>query len=207
MKDLYFNTLDYLLSSVASRSHRLSSLLTENCRYADTAGQDTDLVDISWGALYELIKKVALKDLLLAEDVDGPWLPPSKLSQLIMSATPYLETLRIHSWDFDIACCVALTSHSITDSASPPGIINMHISGSRIQDDCAFTDMVLSHSETIQKMVFGGVIRRSVSDTFEGATLAYGPVVSILKSHIQNFQLVEYDFNPPEFEEAPWQLW
>ncbi|EUC54364.1 hypothetical protein RSOL_042840, partial [Rhizoctonia solani AG-3 Rhs1AP] len=199
MQDLYFNALDYILSSIVSRSHRLTLYFTENCRYADTVGEDANLVEVSWGALYELLRKVDVKDLLLAEDNDDPWLPPSKLSQLIKSTTPGLETLCMHSWDFSTACCNALTSYCLSEPSSPPGIIGLQITCASIQDDHAFIDMVLSHSDTIQQMVFGGVIR--------GATLAYGPGISTLRSTIQDFQLVEYDFVPPEFEEVPWQLW
>ncbi|CAE6468992.1 unnamed protein product [Rhizoctonia solani] len=207
LQDLYFNALDYILSSIVSRSHRLTLYFTENCRYADTVGEDANLVEVSWGALYELLRKVDVKDLLLAEDNDDPWLPPSKLSQLIKSTTPGLETLRMHSWDFSTACCNALTSYCLSEPSSPPRIVNLHITGATVHDVREFTDMVLSHEGTIRQMVFGGVIRRVVDDKFDRATLEYGPVVSTLRSIVQNFQLVEYDFNPPEFEKVPWQLW
>ncbi|KAG8690950.1 hypothetical protein FRC11_007897 [Ceratobasidium sp. 423] len=208
--DVFFNTLDCLLSSIASRSHHLTLLLTDICRYVNLPGIDTDtgLEDISWGALPELLGKVGVKDLLVYGDIDDPWMSSSELGDLIKSVAPTLETLWMDSWEFDTAHCSSLAYPSLSDGSSSPHLINLHVTRSRIRDAEAFEDMVISHSESIQRMALGAATRDSTRDPIEWVPCkGHGPLELVLKHSVSDFQLVDYNFDPPEFKQVPWQLW
>ncbi|CUA77098.1 Protein U5 [Human herpesvirus 7 strain JI] [Rhizoctonia solani] len=190
IKDLYFNTLDQILCSITSRSHSLSLFLTEKCRYADTAGLDSDFVDVHWESLYELLRQVQVKDLLLTNNVTDHWLPSSRMEELLKSTISGLQTLQLHLWDFSTAYCNVLTSYSLSDDSLSCKISNLHITCARVHDRGAFTDMVLSHSNSIRKMVFGGLIRSVRGDSFD-RVLDHESVVFIMKSSVRKFQLYE----------------
>ncbi|KAG8706144.1 hypothetical protein FRC11_008476, partial [Ceratobasidium sp. 423] len=206
--DVYFNTLDCLLSSITSRSHRLTLLLTDHCRYINLPGTDPGLEEISWEALLELLRKVAVTNLLVYGENDVTWMSPSELGDLIKSVAPSLETLWMHGWEFDTAYCSALALFSLADGSSPLSLMNLHITRGRIQDEGAFAGMAISHSESIQRMVLGATTRDNTGDSMEWVPYeGRGALAIMLGLVLSGFQLVDYDFNPPEFEQVPWQLW
>ncbi|CAE6509368.1 unnamed protein product [Rhizoctonia solani] len=201
--DLHFNTLDCFLSSIASHSHRLTLLLSTRCREVDLLGYSTRT--ISWDVLYELLRKLIVNDLLLAGDVDTPWLSSSELGELTKCISPAgLETLRLNSWHLDATCCSALTYQSMIHGSSSC-LINLHLTCARIQDYEALIDMVNSHSDSLRRVVLGAIVSNATKTSWV-PIYANHPLALALQHSVPNFQMVDSYFVPSEFEDPLWQL-
>ncbi|CAE6467274.1 unnamed protein product [Rhizoctonia solani] len=206
--DLHFNTLDVFLSSIISRSHHLTLLLSGRCLYVRLPRNPRELEEVSWEILYELLRKVLVRDLLIAGDSVDPWPSPSPmvLGGLIKSVAPSLETLRMNSWNFDTAYCNVLTHSSLSQDSPALNIINLHITRAKIYNLESLVDMVTSHSKSIQHVRLGLAIQDDRGDQWVPVQRDH-PLASALEDIIPSCQIIDYQFYPPQFEDAPWQLW
>ncbi|CAE6415145.1 unnamed protein product [Rhizoctonia solani] len=206
--DLYFNTLDCILSLVGSRSHDLTLLLSRRCRFIDCPASEVGVQDATWESLCELLREVPIKKLLISGDRQSQWPSPSELKELIKLTAPGLETLWVNLWDFDATCFDVLTYRPVPQDSSEPtlNLVNLHLTCARIHDQGAFLEMVLSQSRSLQHMLLGAAARSHKMVGWVHLQENY-PLASKLKNTVPNFQLVDCDDMPSEFQDAPWQLW
>ncbi|KAH7332654.1 hypothetical protein B0J17DRAFT_632286 [Rhizoctonia solani] len=203
--DLYFSTLERVLSSIVCRSHRLTILLSNRCQYIDhSALEPPGVKDTIWESLCGLLIEVPVKELFVAGDRLTPWPSPLQFEKLMEATAPGLEALRMNLCDFDTTCCKVLVHRLIPQNSSEPTptLAEVRLTRARIPDQEVFVGMVLSHSSSIQHLILGAAVRGE-----EGVGWAPleedHPLASTLEKIIPKFQLVDCDVMPSEFEDAP----
>ncbi|CAE6477668.1 unnamed protein product [Rhizoctonia solani] len=208
LDDLSFNTIDYFLSSITSRSHRLTLFISKRCQLVNLfPRQSPGAGKVTWGTLCELLSQVSVHELLVCGMYQYSWPSPAEIGELVKLISPDLETLRIDSWDFDTQGCDMISHYSLSHgSKSPPSLINLHITRAKIIDQEAFLNMLTSYSGSVQRMVLGAIVCQ-VDETQYVTVKRDHPLVFALENAVPDFRLVSGDFTPLEVVDAPWELW
>ncbi|CAE6465072.1 unnamed protein product [Rhizoctonia solani] len=206
IEDLFCETLKVILSSITSRSHKLSLFLTPKCQFPGDYSED---------AVYKLLRHIPVSICSIDGHEDGRWLSIPLLKKLLESMST-LETLKINAWKFDRHYCEALTLHpesqSTSQTSSFPSLKTLCFTRVIIDDEEAFKNMLASHSGSLQRMVLGGFVCHGfdpeAGDILDLHTLeAGGPFVNWISSHVQNLELIGPTCSSPEFQEHSWHLW
>ncbi|CAE6404100.1 unnamed protein product [Rhizoctonia solani] len=204
VRDLYFNTLHYLLSSITSRSHRLFLHLTR--RTFEQAHPASEPVDVSAQDVLDLFGELTVDTLLLEAEEDDPWLAAEGVWE-VLHAMPDVKHLLMHNWDYYKNFCEAIHNSSMPGS-SFPSFKSMYFSGAKIRDEAAFRNMVASYSESLERMQLGAMI----GDGSE-FTDAHCPVeesedlATWLEDHVPDFELIGEYYPLADFLPLEWQLW
>jgi hypothetical protein len=201
--------LKSVLSSIASRSHKLSLSLTPKFRLCD------DIEDGVFEALRLPFEQIPVAVCLIDGSEHGRWLSPIDLKTTVQCMSA-LETLKFNAWKIDQNYCRALTQYHELQTTSHthvfPSIVNISFTRTIIDDEEAFKDMVSSHSESLQRMRLGGY----VCDTFDPSIIDFPtlnplkagtPLTDWISTRLQCFEFVDQVYTPPEFKHHSWQLW
>ncbi|KEP49733.1 hypothetical protein V565_094150 [Rhizoctonia solani 123E] len=203
-RNLQFNALDLLLSSITSRSHQLTLHLTR--RSVEIPLDNLQTEEVTTQHLVDLFRQVTVNTLLLENfEGEGYWLSAADICELLW-AMPNLETLRMHIWKFTTEFCEMIQRPNIPSEC--PQIKNMYLSQARIRDDKAFMNMVASYFKSLERMeLAGSVIKGSQSAGFSDYLQGQEPIVAWLLENVPNFVLKTNQEVPPEFRAPVWQLW
>ncbi|CAE6418270.1 unnamed protein product, partial [Rhizoctonia solani] len=213
VRDLYVNTLDRLLSSVASCAHQVTLQLTEKAfRHVHPGAPESPECDTN--DLFQLLSRLPVTTLLIDGEKDNNWMSAEDFRELITSL-PDLETLGINFWVFDDNLCEALSRPSNNDSSPFPHIKNIHFISAKVWDFEPFTAMVASHSGILERMELRVNVRVHAGTGSDGDSISdWGSVdeddyfPSCLQDIVPDLQLelTEYDGDSKEFRSPEWQL-
>ncbi|KDN33387.1 hypothetical protein RSAG8_13525, partial [Rhizoctonia solani AG-8 WAC10335] len=188
VRNLFFNTLDILLSSITSRSHWLTLHLTRRTfEFISVDGWDTE-VAVAKHVVVDLFRQVTVNTLFLeAFEEDRHWLSAVDIWE-ILHAMPDIETLRIHNWDYSTE--------------------NINLSQARIRDEEAFKNMAASYFNSLEHMALAGaVVEGSESPALYDYLEGDEPIVTWFRENVPNFELTSNYKVPPEFCAPVWGLW
>ncbi|KEP49734.1 hypothetical protein V565_094160 [Rhizoctonia solani 123E] len=205
-RDLFFNTLDSLLSSITSRSHRLTLHLTKRTCEIIPA-EDSVPEGAAAHRIVDLFRQVNVNTLLLeAFQHEGSWFSTISIRGLL-HAMPDIETLRMHDWDYPTEFCEMIQRPNIPGGFEFPSFKNIHITQARIRDEEAFKNMVASYFKSLDRMELAGTILEEWEDWKIGGDLeGEEPIVAWFEENVPDFQL-KNPIIPPEFCIPVWQLW
>ncbi|KDN41171.1 hypothetical protein RSAG8_07585, partial [Rhizoctonia solani AG-8 WAC10335] len=203
IQDLYYNTLTYLLASITSRSHNLTLYLTENYyQYPDVEHEKSGSPDLA--TLDRILKCTPIHTLCID---NTPWLASSQLRDLLKSM-PMLETLRLDGRQLLDENWNAIQRPGFQESYySFPHLINLHLSRVRLDDEEALKKMVASYSGSMKRMVLGAAVLNEANNWAWTSLRGDEEIVTWLREKVPDFQLMDYAYQPPEFQPDQWPLW
>ncbi|CUA77984.1 Protein furry homolog-like [Rhizoctonia solani] len=206
VRNLFSNTLDTLLSSIESRTHRLTLHLTRRT-FEYTPSDDSEIEEVPAQRVVDLFPQVSVDVLLLEGLEEGPWLSGADMREMLKSM-PDIETLRIHDWDYPTECCKMIQRPDLLDDSKFPRIKNMHLTQASIWDEEAFKKMVASYSESLERLELAGrVVKGSEKPVVCEDLKGEEPIIAWFRENVPNFELKKNYVTPVDFCDPVWQLW
>ncbi|EUC60914.1 hypothetical protein RSOL_375790, partial [Rhizoctonia solani AG-3 Rhs1AP] len=206
-RNLYFNTLAILLSSITSRSHRLVLHLTGRT-FEITPLSDENPEEVATERAVDIFRQVTVDTLLLeAFEDEGPWLSAMDIWNFL-HAMPDVKTLRMHDWDFYPEFCRMIQRPDVSSESKFPQFKYIYLSLVSIRDEEAFKNMVASYFESLERIeLAGSLITGPEGAELSGYLEGGEPLVTWFRENAPNFVLNSNYGVPPEFRDPVWQLW
>ncbi|KAH7326804.1 hypothetical protein B0J17DRAFT_220138 [Rhizoctonia solani] len=212
LQDLYFNTLQRLLPTIASGSYRLmpflspKSLETNVLRNGTTESEGADDMEpepVNVNKLGRVLSPTPVDTLMISGVKDACWLTGPELRNLLTSM-PTVKTLKMSHWDVDHLVWKALrrspAARSRPDDPVFPAFESLHFYSTMSFNQRGFKNMVTSHP--IQSMVLGAVLAKTADELSKRDSCNEDDgITKWLKFNISTFRLVSTSstYEPPEF--------
>ncbi|KDN41170.1 hypothetical protein RSAG8_07584, partial [Rhizoctonia solani AG-8 WAC10335] len=211
--DLCRNTLLFLLTSIVSRSHRLTLHFTQICRYFNVPSEPGWRTDGYTELLQQALKQISVHRLC----IHASFKATAEELRTLLESVPMLDTLLLNETEFTTEHCNALerleTQGNEPHSFSFPCFQCLCFSRAKIQDMVAFKSMVASHSQSMEHLILGGHTIPSLPDS-DGRSSSNDKdmyrdqgIISQFREIVPHFILMDSKYVPTEFQHHAWQLW
>ncbi|KAG8759304.1 hypothetical protein FRC11_002148, partial [Ceratobasidium sp. 423] len=205
-RNLYYNTLHYLLSSLTSRPRCLTLHLTRKT-FEVTHPESPEPEEAPAQVVLDLFREVPISTLILEGEELNPWLSAEDFWEILF-AMPNLETLLVDNLDFDKDFCEAMQRRQVDDDFAFPQLKSMFFSQVKIRDEDAFKKMVASYSKSLERMELGALVGYASDFTSAHAPLEEDEDLAVwLAERVPDFELINGEYHPPDFRPPEWHLW
>ncbi|KAH7327661.1 hypothetical protein B0J17DRAFT_680507 [Rhizoctonia solani] len=214
LHNLYFNTLECMLSMIVSPTYQVSLSVTCNCFMTHTEGgfddNEVNTEDVESHSCDDLCRLLADIPVYTLTTIEHCWLLGPTLHRLL-SAAPALKTLKLDTWSFDVDVWKYLERSQTTEGhlrgSSLPALENLHLTSARIFFIDGFKEMVASHP--LQQLVIGGTLLGARTDGSPGfrSFEENNDLIEWLKVTVPDVFLMDSKHHLLECYPNVWRLW